>query len=437
METEGRSIAPCRARRGPTRPRLETARGLTDRRRVSAWHRRKPPRDRRRWQAPPSGRAVALARRWLRCVSHACLVSRGLSEAGFSLGRAATYSSAMVPTVWVVRAGEGGALADEFEQQGCIAVGFRRAGEITGLSRPDIMAAARAGYGSGGGRVGGQLDRFKNGIRVGDIVVTPNGQTRQLLYGEVVGDYEYRDAPVMSDFHNVRGVRWLGKRDRDPLPSEVLYSLGSLLTVFVPKGQDLLRSFLLTGELPLHIDLGRVGDAPTTTTSETEETSVEEQSARNRELIARHIARIGWEETQELVAGVLRAIGYYTRVSPAGADGGLDVLASRDPLFLHPPLVKVQVKARPDTKMGSAEVRQLLGIVRPDERGIFVSTGGFTAAAEREFTSNPMVQLIGMERLVELLVTHYHGVDEATRELVPLRSVWVLAGDADADVPAV
>lgn len=47
------------------------------------------------------------------------------------------------------------------------------------------MAAARAGYGSNGGRVGGgQLGSFKNRINVGDILVTPTAQTRQLLYGE-------------------------------------------------------------------------------------------------------------------------------------------------------------------------------------------------------------------------------------------------------------
>jgi restriction system protein len=329
-------------------------------------------------------------------------------------------------TVWVARAGEGGLLADEFEQQGCIAVGFARAGDVTGMDRSEIMAAARDGYGSGGGRVGGQLDRFKNRIQLGDIIVTPNGQTRQLLYGEIVGDYEYRPAPVMSDFQHVRPVQWLGTRDRDPLPSDILYSLGSLLTVFLPKGQDVLRGFLLTGSIPADAARPEVNDDGSADV-EAESTTVEEQSARNRELIARHIAQAGWEETHELVAGILRGMGYSTRVSPPGADGGLDVLACRDPLFLHPPLVKVQVKARPDTKMGSAEVRQLLGIVRPDERGIFVSTGGFTSNAEREFGGNPMVQLIGMERLVELLVDHYHAVDEVTRDTVPLRSIWVLA----------
>jgi restriction system protein len=332
------------------------------------------------------------------------------------------------PTVWVVRAGERGVFADEFERLECAAIGFRRAGDISGMNRDEIMAAARAGYGSNGGRVGGQLDSFKNRINVGDVLVTPNGQTRQLLYGEVVGEYEHRQEPVMSDFQHVRPMRWLGKRDRDPLPSDVLYSLGGLQTVFLPKGQELLKQFLLTGEVSNVVqprqNAGEVEEA--------EATSVEEQAARNRELIARHIARLGWEEIQELVAGVLRGMGYVTRVSSPGADGGLDILASRDPLFLHPPLVKVQVKARPDTKMGPAEVRQLLGIVGSEERGIFVSTGGFTSVAEREFSGNPMVQLVGMERLVELLADHYGAVDAVTREIVPLRSIWILAAEGTA-----
>lgn len=335
----------------------------------------------------------------------------------------------MAETVWVVRAGEGGTYADDFENLGLVAVGFAEAGDVTGMNRQDIMEASRRAYGSKGGRVGGQLDSFKNRIELGDLVVTPNGQTRQLLYGEVVGEYEYRPDAVISDFRHVRQVQWGGKRDRDPLPSEILYSLGGLQTVFLPKGQDVLKAFLLTGEVEEDSD----PEPEIEGSDESGATSVEEQAARNRELIARRVARLGWSETQELVAGVLRAMGYVTRVAPPGADGGVDVLACRDPLFLHPPLVKVQVKARPDTKMGSADVRQLLGVVRADERGMYVSTGGFTSAAEREFDGNSAVHLVGMDELVELLLDHYERLDEETRPVVPLRRIWVLA-DEPADV---
>lgn len=74
-----------------------------------------------------------------------------------------------------------------------------------------------------------------------------------------------------------------------------------------------------------------------------------------------------------------------TEVAGAGADGGIDILACRDPLFLHPPVVKVQVKAKPTTKIGPDEVRQLSGLVDGvGERGIFVATGGFTVLRERK-----------------------------------------------------
>ncbi len=34
---------------------------------------------------------------------------------------------------WMVRAGEGSTLASEFEQNGCVAMGFDGAGDFTGL----------------------------------------------------------------------------------------------------------------------------------------------------------------------------------------------------------------------------------------------------------------------------------------------------------------
>lgn len=48
---------------------------------------------------------------------------------------------------------------------------------------------------------------------------------------------------------------------------------------------------------------------------------------------------------QELVADLLRAMGYYVSwVAPPGKDGGIDILAWTDPLGTRPPRIKVQVK---------------------------------------------------------------------------------------------
>ena len=67
---------------------------------------------------------------------------------------------------------------------------------------------------------------------------------------------------------------------------------------------------------------------------------------------AHKIIELGWEEMQELVAGILRAMGYKTLISQSGADRGKDIEASPDGLMLKEPRILVQVKHR-SNQMGS------------------------------------------------------------------------------------
>ena len=145
--------------------------------------------------------------------------------------------------VWVVRAGKGGKNAAEFEAQGLVAIGFAPIGDVTGKDRDQLFEYARGLIGSKAGNVAGQVHRFANAIKVGDLVAVPDGQNRELLYGTVTGGYEYRDAPVIdgTQWRHVRMVNWLGRRNRDDLPDRILFTLGSLLTVFEPAHQTAAR----------------------------------------------------------------------------------------------------------------------------------------------------------------------------------------------------
>jgi len=328
------------------------------------------------------------------------------------------------PPVWVVRAGKGGRYASEFEELGIIGIGFEEVGDVAGMDRATLFDFVRERVGSNAGNVAGQIYRFAQRMAQGDLVAVPDGGTRELLYGRVVGDYEHRlEAPV-AHYRHVRAVEWLGRRDRDPLPDRVLFSLGSLLTVFQPSSQPLIGTFLLTGTVP--IEAGEESDESSDESEVSPVTGAKEQGARNRELIGRQISRLGWEETQDLVGAVLEAVGYTADVAARGPDGGVDIHACRDPLFLHPPIIKVQVKAKPTTKISSDEIRQLNGLVdRTAERGIFVATGGFTTPAEAEATQMG-VQLWDLERLVELFLDAYDRLDERIQGFVPLRQIWVL-----------
>src|SRR5712691_11706347 len=104
-------------------------------------------------------------------------------------------------------------------------------------------------------------------------------------------------------------------------------------------------------------------------------------------------------EFQDLVAALLRGMSYYTPfVAPQGKDGGVDVLAYRDPLGTVSPRIKVQIKHR-DTSATVQEVRQLMGLLQKDgDVGIFVSTGGFTQDAKTTARgSHVHVELIDLD----------------------------------------
>jgi restriction system protein len=145
--------------------------------------------------------------------------------------------------------------------------------------------------------------------------------------------------------------------------------------------------------------------------------------ARSEELIRSKLAELDGYEMQDIVAGILRAMGYHTRVSPPGADGGVDIIASRDPLGAEQP-VKVQVKAKPNTKSDVTDIRGLNGILGQSERGIFVSLGGFTKDALNEPATMRMV-LVDGERLQALLLEYYDRLDQDSKSLIPLCSCTV------------
>jgi restriction system protein len=73
-------------------------------------------------------------------------------------------------------------------------------------------------------------------------------------------------------------------------------------------------------------------------------TAFENAESMARSEIEDYINALGPYEFQDLVAALLRGMGYFTPfVAPQGKDGGLDILAYRDPLGSVAPRLKVQV----------------------------------------------------------------------------------------------
>lgn len=134
---------------------------------------------------------------------------------------------------------------------------------------------------------------------------------------------------------------------------------------------------------------------------------------------------------QEVVAGLLRGMGYYVDwVSPPGPDQGIDIVAHTDPLGVKGPRIKAQVKRRSD-KVPVDGVRGFMALLGDSDVGLFVCTGGFTKEAEAEARRQEKrrIMLLDLKRLFDLWTEHYDRVPEAQRRLLPLRPVYYLVLD--------
>jgi Restriction endonuclease len=126
----------------------------------------------------------------------------------------------------------------------------------------------------------------------------------------------------------------------------------------------------------------------------------------------------------QLVGHLLDLMGYTTTVSPPGKDYGVDSLAHRGVLGLEPPLIKVQVKSS-EGSIGAPLVRELLGGLAPaGEVGLFVTLGHYTPDALALARARANLTLIDGTRFIDLLLAHYHELDDAYRERFPLKRVW-------------
>ena len=122
----------------------------------------------------------------------------------------------------------------------------------------------------------------------------------------------------------------------------------------------------------------RQAEVPETEIAIVEESAKEEEASADEieqsayEQIENHINKKTAYEFQDLAAALLRGMGYFTPfVAPVGKDGGVDIVAYRDPLGTSSPRIKVQIKHR-ESSATVQEVRQLMGLLQKDgDVGIF------------------------------------------------------------------
>lgn len=325
-------------------------------------------------------------------------------------------------TMWMVRSGDGGRYADDARTKCIVGLGWFGIGDPNSFSPKGQLAdAIRKVFPEfGEGTVASsasQLWRFRNEVKQGDHVVTFDRGKRVYHLGVIEGEPVFK-ADEIEELSYQRQVRWIAEPiSRDSLSSDARNRLGSVLTLFkVPEGAaNELKALALGKSPPVHSGLPQVDDE-------------EDPYAKIDELavlrIADRISSLDWSEMQRLVAALLRAMGYKTIISPDGPDRGKDILASPDGFGFEHPRIVVEVKHRKG-QMGAPEIRSFIGGRHKDDRGLYVSTGGFSREAHYEAErSNITIKLMSLDDLSRAVIDYYEAFDNEGRTILPLSRLY-------------
>lgn len=324
---------------------------------------------------------------------------------------------------WMVRAGNDNELTEQFEQQGWVAIGWSRVGDLSGI---DSRSAVKERYVEAhpkhsaykAGVNAGQLHRFANVIEEGDLVLSYDKSIREYLVGTISSEYKFEPTGADADYPHVRRVEWDEHVDRDKFSRQTKNTLGSVLTLF---SLDDVREEL--GAIRSGEEV--VGSSEEADPTDEQPPFYQEIESQSEELISDHVAHIDAEQMEELTAAILRAMDYTAQTTGIGADHGIDVVAHPDSFGFEDPVIKVQVKHR-ESKTGSSDVRDFIGTLSNSEKGLFVSTGGYTNSAEEEAArTDKRITLIDRDRFIELLLGHYEEIEPEYTNLIPLKRVYV------------
>jgi len=280
----------------------------------------------------------------------------------------------------------------------------------------------------------GTLLRFRDDMEPGDVVVAPHKPDSTVNIGVVTSDY-YFDGSAPTHRHR-RRVEW--KRlgiPRTVFSEAARYEIGSLLTVFaIRKNADEFRAALSASsgaseDVARMVDRVAEGKDEDATADEPRASRVERHT---RDFVLEKLHKaMTHAEFEEFTADLLRAVGYQARVTAYSQDGGVDVIAHRDPLGVEPPLVKVQCKHLTGT-VGAPEVQQLVGTQGPNESSLFVTLGSYSRDAIAIERTRSGLRLLTGEDVVTLTLEHYAALPQRWRSRMPLTPVLVVDDSADA-----
>ncbi len=322
---------------------------------------------------------------------------------------------------WMVRAGDSNELIPEWLDKEVVSIGWSKLGNpLTYQTREKLVEKAHTVFTNEkpGTRIqwASQVWKFSRDIKKEDKIITYSKESREYLVGTVTNPFSHNPAIISDYYPNVIGVQWDQKRiSRDDLSQGAKNTLGGISTVFRVDSWAQEFESLMQGQ----------GYTTTTTTQDDNDDSADNEVfiQQAMTMLEDAIDKLDAWQMQDLVGGLLEAMGYQVRISPKGPDGGVDIIAHRDAFGFEKPIIKVQVKHR-KSAAGSPEIQQLLGANPIGASSLFVSTGGFTPSAKSVAQQNG-VKMLDLTELVELVSEWYENMAVERKALLPLRKVYV------------
>lgn len=341
--------------------------------------------------------------------------------------------------LWLVRAGKYGEHEIRFLEDKRVYLTFNDITEdnLGGLKDYDAVRSFMAGKypNESPRRIGnwsGQLWAFSVGIKPGDLVVLPSKQAPTIAVGEVVGGYAF-DPNADPIYRHSCAVNWINTSvPRSSFDQDLLYSIGSLLTVCEIKRNDAerriramaksnWRSVQVSQRIPLL--------AAVSAEQQTEAVDVDLEELARDAIAKLIIQRFKGHGLARLVEAVLKAQGFATYRSPEGADKGIDILAAGGAFGFASPRICVQVKSG-DSPADRPEFTQLIGAMQSvgADQGLFVSWSGFKPTVLKEVPNQFFkVRVWNENDLIEQLLANYDKLDQDVRADLPLKRIWMVA----------
>ena len=324
-------------------------------------------------------------------------------------------------TLWGVHGGKGGDADALFKNKKVIGLGWSDINTDLSTLPPnrdafkDIFAKTYPEKKEGAIPVSaGQLYRFVHEMMPGDLVAYPSKFDRQVHIGSVEGAYQY-NPKLDGAYPHQRPVKWLKAVPRTHFSQGALHELGSAISLFQIKNYTDEHLAALEGRKA----------APAAEEDETVAIVAEEIEQTTKDFILKTLAQeLKGHPFADFVAHLLNTMGYRTRVSPPGPDGGIDILAHKDELGFEPPIIKVQVKAT-EGNVGAPVVQALYGIVDANEFGLLITLGKFTSQAKAFAQGKSNLRLVDSEELVSLVLNHYDSFDSRYKGILPLKRVFI------------